>query len=428
MGDGDEPTDALIDRINHEGSSHVTRTVLDGRSVTRISIGARTTEREHVGAVWRSTRDAVVMPDILVVGAGVAGASVAFAAARRGADVTVVDPGRPGRATAAGAGIIAPWATALTGEVYSLYAAGADGYPALLEQLGAIGLDDVGYAVNGALVLSHHDDLDGRLRSLTERCARSTVAGTPELVDPDEGSRLFPPLLPDALGIHVPGGARVDGRRLAGALLDGVAHYGGKTVDGEVTCDDSVVCIDGRPVDADTVVIAAGAWTPPLVHDLLTDRRVDGTTSRAIGVVPQRGQICHLRLPDTTTGRWPSVLPPSDHYIVPFDDGRVVVGATREHGVAEARTTAAGVAKVLTQALEIAPGLAEAELLETRVGIRPYPGDRNRPTIGLLDDRTWVVTGFGAIGLTIGPTVGDRVADMALGGEPDELIAPFAPF
>ncbi len=53
-GDDDTATDALVDRINASGESHVTRTVLDGRSVMRVSIGARTTTREHVESFWRS--------------------------------------------------------------------------------------------------------------------------------------------------------------------------------------------------------------------------------------------------------------------------------------------------------------------------------------------------------------------------------------
>lgn len=52
-GPGDEPTDAVIAGINDSGAAHVTRTVLDGRSVLRVSIGARTTERVHVEAFWR---------------------------------------------------------------------------------------------------------------------------------------------------------------------------------------------------------------------------------------------------------------------------------------------------------------------------------------------------------------------------------------
>ncbi len=56
-GDGDERTDRLIDRINADGEFHVTRTVLDRRSVMRVSIGARTTRRQHVAALWQAIGD-----------------------------------------------------------------------------------------------------------------------------------------------------------------------------------------------------------------------------------------------------------------------------------------------------------------------------------------------------------------------------------
>lgn len=356
------------------------------------------------------------MSDVAVVGAGVAGAAVGFAAARAGATVTLIDDARIGRATAAGAGIIAPWASTLTGDVYRLYAAGAEAYPDVLEALTDVGIDDVGHATNGALVVGTGDGPgDEMAERLTIRCAESRVAGTPESVDDATARAMFPPLADGRSGWFVPGGARVDGRLLAAGFVEGVARLGGHVRSGTVDLEPGRVTIDGRPIDADTVVVAGGAWT----NDLLR------AGARSVPVTAQRGQICHLALPDTATGGWPSVLPVADHYIVPFGDGRVVVGATREDGVDDPRVTAAGVAHVLGRALDVAPGLADATLLETRVGLRPYPTGAHRPTIGQIDDGLWVVTGFGAIGLTIGPTVGTRVAAMIDGGPDDALLAPF---
>ena len=355
------------------------------------------------------------MTDLLVVGAGVAGGSVAFAAARRGASVTVVDDGRPGRATPAGAGIIAPWATELSGEAYQLYADGADAYPMVMAALAEAGVDDVGYARNGALVVRSGPDLAAMHDRLTERTAASAVAGRPESVDEADARRLFPPLRGGSSGIHVPGGARVDGRRLAAGLLDGVRHHAGEVLRGAVSIVDGHVVVDGRRVRAETTVVAAGAW----VTDVLPRRQLP--------VSAQRGQICHLRVDGADTGRWPSVLPPADHYIVPFEHGRVVVGATRESGIDDVRITAGGVRDVLARALDVAPGLEHATLIETRVGLRPSPTDGHRPVIGPVGTGTWVIAGFGAIGLTIGPTVGERVAEMLLGGDDDPLLRPFRP-
>ena len=358
------------------------------------------------------------MSDIVVVGAGVAGASVAFAAARSGAAVTLIDDARVGRATAAGAGIIAPWATALTGDTYRLYAEGAEAYPQLLAALHEVGIDDVGHATNGALVVGPDGGPGADLAErLEQRCAASQVAGTPERVDSATARVWFPPLADGWEGWYVPGGARVDGRRLAAGLVDGVVRLGGTVRSGTVDLGHGSVRVDGAPIDAGTVVVAGGAWT----NDLLRGR------GRSSDVAAQRGQICHLELVGVDTGGWPSVLPVADHYIVPFDDGRVVVGATRESGVDDPRITAAGVAHVLERALGLAPGLAEATLLGTRVGLRPLPTVDHRPTIGRLDDDTWVITGFGAIGLTVGPMVGSRVAAMIGGGADDDLLAPFGP-
>jgi len=84
-------------------------------------------------------------PRVVIVGDGVAGAATAFALARRGAAVTVVDAGLVGRATDAGAGIVQPWSTSSDGEFYELYSAGADFYPELIERLAEAGVHEIGY-------------------------------------------------------------------------------------------------------------------------------------------------------------------------------------------------------------------------------------------------------------------------------------------
>ena len=358
------------------------------------------------------------MSHVAVIGSGVAGASLAFATARTGAMVTLIDDARTGRATAAGAGIIAPWASSLSGDTYRLYAAGAEAYPDVLAALAEVGIDDVGHATNGALVVAPDGgpgpDMADRL---TIRCAESAVAGAPEPTDAAAARAMFPPLAEGWEGWFVPGGARVDGRRLAAGLVEGVVRLGGVVRTGTAQLGVGGLTVEGELIDADAVVIAGGAWANELLR----------RSGHVAPVEAQRGQICHLTLPGADTGRWPSVLPVADNYIVPFDDGRVVVGATREHGVADPRITAGGVAHVLARALTLAPGLADATLLETRVGLRPFPTVGHHPTIGLIDDHTWVVTGFGAIGLTIGPTVGFRLAAMIAGGGDDEVLAPFRP-
>jgi D-amino-acid dehydrogenase len=95
--------------------------------------------------------------------------------------------------------------------------------------------------------------------------------------------------------------------------------------------------------------------------------------------------------------------------LLAFDDQRVVAGATRENEASFGyRVTAAGLAEVLANAIAVAPGLAEAEAIETRIGFRPM-GPQVRPLLGAASN------GLGAAGPTIGPFAGQLLADVALG-------------
>ena len=172
--------------------------------------------------------------------------------------------------------------------------------------------------------------------------------------------------------------------------------------------------------DFDALVIAGGARSAELL----------GRLGHAVGIVPQRGQLLHLELRGVNTSPWPTIHPLDHHYITPFDGGRIVAGATREDGVGfDVRATAAGTQQVLDDALRIAPGLAQATVLETRVGVRPMSTREGAlPYAGAVQgaDGLWLASGFGAGGLTMGPLIGDGVARLILGEEAPE-IAHLAP-
>lgn len=118
----------------------------------------------------------------------------------------------------------------------------------------------------------------------------------------------------------------------------------------------------------------------------------------------------------------------AEHYLLPFADRRVVVGAARETGAGfEPRLTAAGVAAVLSDALRVAPGLRPATVRELRVGLRPATPDGD-PILGSLlgCDGLWAATGMGPQGLTIAPYCGRLVADAILGRAPELDLSPYS--
>ncbi len=351
---------------------------------------------------------------VIVIGSGIVGAAATYhlAIADADVDVTIIDHGHDGKATLAGAGIICPWASSMDdGPFFDLYAAGAQYYEGLITGLAALGQSAVGYRRAGALVVSEdRDELDAAQARIERRANNRPEVGHVERVTSEQAHLLFPPLRADLDAIYIAGGARVDGRLIAQGMLDAASAHRVRLNKGlvEIVVDhDRVVGVKGANgvIEADAVVVAAGAWAADLLAPL----------GVSLDVEPQKGQIVHLDLGGVATGSWPSLLPIGPHYLVAFDDSRVVVGATHEIGSGfDTRVTAAGQVEVLNAALAIAPGLANARVIETRVGLRPTA--RSVPTIGPVPriDGLFVGTGLGAAGLTIGPLTGRLLSDMVL--------------
>ena len=359
---------------------------------------------------------------IVIVGGGIVAASAAYHLTREGVSVTVVDADWPGSATGAGAGIICPWTGRGQETSYQLSADGARYYPELLAMLTEDGHADASYARVGALCVAEDS---GRLQAIAA-LVRSRQAARPEIGDVEaladgEPKQLFPPLAAGLSGVWISGGARLDGRSIRDSLLKAAAARGARRMRGTAVLDFSPgrvtgVTVDGERVLADAVVVAAGAWTAQVCADV----------GWQLPIGPQRGQIVHAELPDASTASWPVILPPEDPYLLGVPAGRIVFGATREDAGFDYRTTVGGVGAMLAAAIKLAPGLAGASMLETRVGFRPVTHD-GRPLIGKLVDGLVVAAGNGPEGLTAGPWTGRAAAALALGQEPVTDLGPLDP-
>jgi D-amino-acid dehydrogenase len=365
--------------------------------------------------------------DAIVIGGGVVGASTAYHLVRAGVRTLLLDRRDVGRATDAGAGILSTAANVDDPDPIERFEARATAYyPVLIEHLRADDAGDTGYAACGSLTVAIAEDELAHLRQIMtgERRWRAAKDHGYVEIGPDAASALFPPLAPVKGAIHCGRGARVDGRLLAGALLRAASARGLEVRDApveEVVIERralSGVLSAGERIGCGHVVIAAGAWS----------KELGGRLGIAIPVAPQRGQIIHLGLRGIDTGAWPIVVAFRGHYLVPWADGRVAVGATRETGSGFApHTTAAGVIEVLTEALRVAPGLAQAEIREIRVGLRPATSD-GLPILGPVPGmpNLLLATGHGAVGLQLGPYSGKVVAGMIAGGAAETEIGPFS--
>lgn len=370
------------------------------------------------------------MSRIAIIGGGIVGAAAAHRLAQRGAAVHWIDRTDAGQATAAGAGILPPSAHfGGNAELEALTTLARQHYPELVAALARAGQDDTGYDVVGALhVATSTDELAGleQVRADAERRVRAGVphVGDVRLLDGDATRRLFPALGEVVRGaVHMSGAARVDGRRLLGALRAAALARGVRCSVGSAQLWLEAgalrgVEVDQRRVACDAVIVAAGAWSRALAEQV-------GIT---LAVTPQRGQIAHLRLPGARTGSWPIVLGFGTDYMLTFPDDRVVVGATRESDAGyDHRVTALGVQRILGDAIRIAPGLGDASLLEVRVGFRPLSRD-GKPVLGASErlPNLFFATGHGGFGLELGPYSGALVAELALGDTPPLDLTPFS--
>ena len=371
------------------------------------------------------------MYDLIIAGGGIVGLAAAYHAVQTGARTLLVDRADAGRASDAGAGILAPESNSRDSDAWLQFAITAVGvYPRLVASLAADGAGDTGYAVCGQIVAAIGDDeLEAYADARRRVFARQQERGTPSAADLHEidsarAQRLFPALAPTRGAFYYRNAARVDGRLLAAALRHAASTRGLEmrqaSVQRLLMDNRSVtgVVVDGDEISAGTVIIAGGAWSATFGQQL-------GIT---IPVAPQRGQIIHLMLPDTDTSQWPIINPFRGHYLVAWPGGRVVAGATRETGAGfNPVTTAAGVREVLDEALRVAPGLAGAAIHDIRVGLRPATPDL-LPVLGTVPgvQGVYLATGHGPTGLQLGPYSGMLAADLALGRTVTEDLTPFS--
>ncbi len=372
-------------------------------------------------------------PDVLVVGGGVIGLSVAWQAAVTGRRVAVVDPA-PGRgATWAAAGMLAPVGEANFGEdglsLLLVRAAGAwPGFAADLETASGLA---VGYRPDGTLLVavdpsdrSAVDDLLAYRRGLGLEASPLTPAAC----------RAAEPLLSPAIGggADLVGDHQVDNRRLVDALLAALERAGVELVRTRVTGlrqsnqrVEGVDLDDGTRLPAPTVVVAAGCWSgqiagwagatcPPV-------RPVKGLTLR-LGA-PSRGARLARAVRGLVHGR--------SCYLVPRDDGSLVVGATVEERGFDLVVEAGSVGDLLDDARRLIPSIEGYELVETSTGLRPGSPD-NGPMVGVCGLAGLVVaTGHYRNGVLLAPLTAlevCRILDAGAASHADDEASPFAPF
>ncbi|WP_406287354.1 glycine oxidase ThiO [Embleya sp. NBC_00896] len=373
----------------------------------------------------------ITTTDVVVVGAGVAGLSVAWRASTRyGLTVTVVDPS-PGRgASHAAAGMLTPVSELQYGEesLLRLSIESARRYADFAAELAdAAGLPS-GYRACGTIAVALDADDRAVLKDLH---AHQTRLGLDSSWLTSRECRRLEPMLAPAItgGLHVADDHQIDNRLLVAALLAACERAGVRfvreSVERILVANDrayGVCLVDGRELTADQVLLAAGCRSgliPGLPPEVVPPVR------------PVKGEILRLRVPPEMlpflSRNIRGVVKGGSMYLVPRADGELVIGATEHELGHDTRVTAGGVYELLRDAHELVPGITELPLVETLAGLRPGSPD-NAPILGRSALAGLVVaTGHYRHGILLTPITADTVAQVLAEGGTPELIRPFGP-
>ena len=365
-------------------------------------------------------------PDVVIVGGGVIGLSIARALALRGVrNLIVIERAMLGReATTAAAGILAPQAEAdAADDFFSLACRSRDMYPDFVDKLREETGIDVELDRTGTIyiALSQADD-----NELERRYKWQTRAGLEVQKLSGEETHLFEPCISEAatLALRFPEDIQIENRRLLAALIEsnrrlGVGLWIGTNVNQITTDGDKISGLQTSrgPISTPLVVLAAGAWTSSIP--------IAGRALPKVGVVPVRGQMICLRTSSPITRH---VIYSSRGYIVPRLDGRLLAGSTSEPVGFDKRVTASGIQRILKNALEIAPRVADLQVTDSWAGLRPKAAD-GLPVLGPCAeiDGLFYATGHYRNGILLAPITGELLSEAIIDRTSSPLIETFTP-
>ena len=366
---------------------------------------------------------------VAIVGSGIIGLGIGWQLAKAGCTVSIYERDQAGRAASwAAAGMLAPHAE-VHFEERALLKLGVQScrmYPEWVAELEADSQMSVGYRAEGTLIVGVDRDDARELEHLYE--SQQLLDLKVEWITGTEAREMEPLLSPKiTAAIWSRDDHQVDNRAMVEALIEAYRRAGG--ILHENTPVDKIeifngkaegIWVKGNLESADVIVLAAGCWSSD----------IDGLPKAVQPPVrPVKGQMLALQMEEgivlQKVIRAPRAKYPTDVYLVPKDNGRLVIGATNEEMDFDTRLTAGGLFELLRGTWEAVPGIYDLPVLETWTGLRPGSRD-NAPILGETSVENLIMaTGHYRNGILLTPVTAREIASLILTGEKPENIAPF---
>ncbi len=360
--------------------------------------------------------------DVVIIGAGVIGSSIAYQLSKAGVQVSVLERDEiAAEASRAAAGLLSP-AEVLIGPktVADLFLASWSMTANVVKEIEAASGVQVEYFQTGALhVLKSADDRIalGRYAEIWQAqgaevkwLTREQVTRYEPLLDQTFDIALYVSdtvsIRPRSMTMAYAGAAR----KFGATFYEHTEVTGFQQQTGEVT---EIQTSRGQTIACDYVVIATGAWS----------QHVGSWLNLDIPVFPARGQILSLRQPATEVKH---TIIGNGVYIVPKMDQTIYVGATVERAGFDKSNTAGGIASLLSSAIKLVPAFEDAAIVDIWAGLRPWSQDSN-PILGKAPgwENVVVATGHGPGGFELSAITGKTIAELITSGQAPALIQPF---
>jgi glycine oxidase len=365
--------------------------------------------------------------DVLIIGGGIIGCSIALRLKQEGLSVIVLDRGEPGaEASSAAAGMLAPQGEMIEPRMFSdLCVTSRSLYPQFAAEIEMLSGQHVAYRNDGSLLVALDEEQE---TELTEVYRQQTARGFPlQRLTAAEVHRHVAGLSPQIRsGLFIAGDHWVDSERLMRALLVACRHEGvrieaGQPVRRFKAKNDRIESLEAgsdtashtATYTAKTYILAAGCWTGELATLLGIN----------LPLVPCRGQMMEFETPREL----PWVVRTGRHYLVPRPEQRVLVGTTAEYVGYDKAVTGEGLRSVLQGAMNLAPLVAGLRLRRAWAGLRPDSTD-HLPILGYGRFENLVFsTGHFRNGILLAPVTAEIIAELVLKGSTSRSMEAYGP-
>jgi glycine oxidase len=374
--------------------------------------------------------------DVIIVGGGIIGLSLAIALRKRRASVLIVERGEPGHeASRAAGGMLVDCPLETPSVLQPLANASAKMYPEFANELELESGTKVDLRDHGTIQflkkehLSHPQfatffrpvdwDLQepnlGKPTYEQELELRSSSKERDFDASPESVAEIWRRPFQNAFYLRE---RSVDPRALTAAAIKAAKHRGvdfssGDRVTSINISDDHVSGVTTTKTTflTETVVNCAGAWSSQIGPHPIPTRPVKG--QMLCLAMPSRDLLKHVI-------RTPKV------YLIPRSDGRLLVGATVEEAGFDKRTDPATILGFHRAAIELVPKLREARILEDWTGLRPGTPDA-LPILGATSTPGYyIATGHFRDGILLAPITAHAMAEVITGAKPSYDLLPFS--